>query len=194
VVAVDSCTNALFLALLYERMVGMRPPLEVPEGWSISYVDRLLKIPRRTYVGVMHAAINAGWRIEWIDEPWFDRYRMDPTRVVDCARFFAPDMYVPGNLMCLSFHAAKQLPLGRGGAILTDDEKAADWFRRARTDGRAPGDGEPYTTFPGHHMYLPPPTAALGLWILSRWVDGERTPERLPMDDYPDLSQLGAAT
>jgi dTDP-4-amino-4,6-dideoxygalactose transaminase len=172
-VTVDSCTNALFLALRLELQNAS---------------TRQLSMPRRTYVGVMQAALNAGWIIRWHDDEWNDNYRMEPTRVVDSARHIARGMYEPGTLTCLSFHAAKQLALGRGGAVLTDDDAAAEWLRRARQDGRAPGDTEPYATLPGWHMYLPPPTAALGMWILTRW--GDNSPAPLPPDNYPDLSVL----
>lgn len=179
VVTVDSATNAIFLSLLYERLA-----LQFPPNPSVT-------LPRRTYVGVLQAARNAGWRVRWDDTPWVDRYRIAPTRVVDSARHFARDMYVPGTLAAVSFHVAKQLPLGRGGAILTDDKDAADWLRRARADGRAPGDTPPYALVGNMgHCYMPPPTAALGLWILSRWADSEFSPAPLGLERYPDLSTL----
>ncbi len=173
-VAVDSCTNALFLSLL----------LEAP-----NYVT----LPRRTYVGVLQAVLNtksSGHR--WADFDWqqYGSYQLAPSRIIDSARRIGRQMYQPNTLTCLSFHAAKQLPLGRGGAILTDDPAADQWLRRARADGRQPGDGDPYATYPGHHMYLPPDTAARGLWILSRWNDTNHTPAPLPPDNYPDLSAL----
>lgn len=168
-VAVDSCTNALFLALMLED-----------DG-------RVLTLPRHTYVGVLQAARNAGYWIRWTDDPWTDSYRLKPTRVVDSARRIARGMYEPDTLTCLSFHAAKQLALGRGGAILTDRHEDYEWLCRARADGRAPGDTGVYATFPGFHCYMTPPTAALGLWILSRW---QHDPAPLPDDPYPDLSLL----
>ena len=171
-VSVDSATNGIFLALLHERLV---------------YGHDHATMVRHSYVGVLWALRNAGYTIDWTDEPWTTHYRIQPTRVVDSARRIARDMYEPGTLTVLSHHAAKQLALGRGGTILTDDADAAEWLRRARADGRAPGDTDPYAVAPGHHMYLPPPTAALGLWILSRWT---HDPAPLPPDPYPDLSVL----
>jgi dTDP-4-amino-4,6-dideoxygalactose transaminase len=172
-VTVDSCTNALHLALLYERLVN----------WH-----KRVTLPKRTYVGVMQAALNAGYVIDWDSADWHDSYRLAPTAVIDSARLIPRAGYQPSTLTCLSFHAAKQLPLGRGGAILTDSAAAYQWLRRARTDGRAPGDTSPYATFPGHHMYMPPDTAARGLWILSRYEGREFAP--LPPDPYPDLSAI----
>ncbi len=187
-VAVDSCTNALLLALVYERTVGF-PRHHPAKPWPYNGVVRL---PRRTYVGVLQAARNAGFQVEWTDAPWHGSYRLAPTRIVDSARHLAPGMYEPGTLTCLSFHAAKQLPLGRGGAVLTDDAEAAGWLRAARMDGRPPGAPVAETVFPGFHVPMPPPVAALGLWVLSRWVDSGFTPPTLPDEEYPDLSRLEA--
>ncbi|MBP2355552.1 dTDP-4-amino-4,6-dideoxygalactose transaminase [Kribbella aluminosa] len=36
---------------------------------------------------------------------------------------------------CFSFYATKNLPLGEGGMITTDDDARADWLRRARLHG-----------------------------------------------------------
>lgn len=186
-VTVDSCTNAIFLALLHERLSHLdfgRGPLALDFG-----NHPVVSLPRHTYVGVLQAARNAGYHVDWHDEPWDDDYFLT-FRVRDSARRIAVGMYEPGDLTCLSFHAAKQLALGHGGAILTDDDQAADWLRRARMDGRAPGDASPYATTPGYHCALDPPTAALGLWILARWTDALYQPPPLPADDYLDISHL----
>lgn len=180
-VAVDSCTNALLLALTYERLLlgetGLKPALT---------------LPKRTYVGVLQAARNAGWWVEWSDEPWTNCYALKPTRVVDSARYLARGMYEPDvrHLVALSFHSGKQLALGRGGAILTDDAKAAEWFRAARMDGRPPGAPIEATIFPGYHVPMPQEHAALGLSILSKWNDRGQSPDPLPPEEYPDLSQI----
>ncbi len=184
-VAVDSCTNALFLSLIYWFA---RFKIE-SEKMNIEF-QPTLDLPRRTYVGVLQAARNAAWRVTWNDNLWSTEYVLQPTRVVDSARSLWPGMYGAGDMTCLSFHAAKQLPLGRGGAILTDDSDAIEFLQRSRADGRAPGDTAPYARLPGWHMYMPPDTAARGLWILSRWNDAGYTPPPLPLEQYPDLSVL----
>lgn len=94
---------------------------------------------------------------------------------------------VPSPIVCVSFQAAKHLPIGRGGAILTDNPETAAWLRRARFDGRTPGDNAAPIQVPGYHMYMPPPDAARGLWLLS-WLPEHN--EDLPNDDYPDLSLI----
>lgn len=193
-VAVDSCTNALLLALTRERS-RVRPAQimdTIPQRPAEPIFYDTVKMPRRTYVGVLQSALNAGWLISWSDEEWQQDYFLHPTCVLDSARRIAPGMYLPGTFTCLSFHAAKQLPLGRGGAILTDDGDAADWLRAARMDGRPPGEPISETVFPGFHCPMPPDVAARGLWILSRWVDSGYSPPPLQDEEYPDLSELGS--
>ena len=176
-VAVNSCTNALFLSLVYERTV-------TPTFSEVA-------LPPTTYVGVLQALLNAGYQPSWTKyRKWESQYRLVPTRVVDSARFLHCNMFDANSLVCLSFHAAKQLPLGRGGAILTDDKDAADWLRAARMDGRPPGAPIEATQFPAWHMPMPPDVAARGLDILSRWNDAGYSPPTLPHTDYPDLSLL----
>ncbi len=158
-----------------------------------------MTMPRRTYVGVLQAVLQAwGDRIDWWDdyEGWdhapHQAYNLIPTKVTDSARYLAPDCFERANHghVCLSFHSAKQLPLGRGGAILTEFGEAADWFRAARMDGRPPGAPIDATIFPAWHMPMPPDTAARGLDILSRWNDAGYSPPPLPPTDYPDLSLI----
>lgn len=171
-VTTDSCTNALFLALRYAR----------PES-----VRGVLKLPRRNYIGVYHAAVNAGWEVQWTDEKWEGEYRILPTRIFDSAKRFEPDMFSSGTVICVSFQAAKRLPIGRGGAILHDSPDFDRWARRARLDGR--GEGEPYLdatfTTPGFHCYMTPPDAARGLWLLTYLDDDDRG----DWTEYPDLEE-----
>ncbi len=180
-VAVNSCTNALLLALTWERLRGFPHPIS---------------LPRCTYIGVLQSVLNAGFEVKWVDTDWQVRgstgiragtYWLLPSEVVDSARVLESGGYDEG-FHCLSFHAAKQLPIGRGGAILTDNEDAAEWFRAARMDGRAPGDVRD-PVFPAFHCPMPPDVAARGLDILSRWNDRGYSPPPLPHEDYPDLSQ-----
>lgn len=179
VVVVDSCSNALFLSCLFAASVLGKP---------LPAVD----VPRQTYVGVPHAVRNAGFEVEFTGNPWRRWYRLSPLPVVDAAKLFERGMFelFAGELVCVSFHVGKRLPLGRGGAILTDDDGAAEWLRRARFDGRTAGEsGERASrvTSPGWHMYLTPPEAARGLWLLEQFVDA---PAADDWTHYPDVSEL----
>jgi dTDP-4-amino-4,6-dideoxygalactose transaminase len=176
-VAVDSCTNALFLSLLYERRnFTITPSVE---------------IPKNTYVGVGQVALNAGYVIDWVDEQWHNLYPLRGTRVWDAAKYLERGMYpnYAGSLMCVSFHIAKSLPLGRGGAIFVDDAATAEWLKRARFDGRTQGEtGENATriTLPGYHMYMTPPEAARALWLLETMEQEHHG----SWEHYPDISEL----
>jgi len=180
-VAVDSCTNAIFLALLYERDVWQPPP------WVI--------LPRRTYVGVAQAARNAGYDLTWRSDIWSGSYRLEPTSVVDSAKRFTSEMYLnmhlAGTLTCLSFHAGKILKIGRGGAILTESRQAVDWLRRGRFDGRTAGDDAAAIQVPGYHCYMTPEAAARGLQLLSWLPEKCEDVPNMP-GEYDDLSLIEA--
>lgn len=183
-VAVDSCTNALFLSFLYRRhrMAGW---YEGDRPWLI--------LPKRTYCGVGQAAVNAGYVIRWDEMPWRGWYEVAPIRVIDAAKRLTSGMYgrlFAETLVCVSFQRGKILGVGRGGAILTDDEAAARWLRRARFDGRSEGDAceAPEVTTPGFHMYMDPPTAAAALWAMT-YIAADNPDQ---VDEYPDLSEMEA--
>ena len=81
-------------------------------------------------------------------------------------------MYIPGTYMGLSFHIKKLLPIWKGGMILTDNADAADWFKKARYEGRS----EKYykeddITFHGWNMYMTPQQAAQGLAMFQNYPE-----------------------
>jgi len=165
-VCVDSCTNALLLALSYSFR-GVKKP----------YVE----LPMRTYVGVAQSVLNAGGKIHWIDYDWKDFYIIYPVQVVDSARMFKRNLYEShrvgkNRLVCLSFHWNKSLKIGKGGAILTDDKDAAWELRKMRYDGRTERVHPKDDTFSrGFHCYMSPADAATGLLLMQN-----------PKDEYED--------
>jgi dTDP-4-amino-4,6-dideoxygalactose transaminase len=172
-VAVDSGCNALFLALMYYK--------------DTRYFVTEIVLPCQTYVGVPMAVKHAGYTIQWKSMAWTGAYPLYPLPILDAAKRFTSGMYVPNWCVCVSFQASKLLPIGRGGAILHDNPYFDAWARRARNNGRAEGKlcGQE-TGFPvqGWNMYMPPPDAARGLWLLTDY------PEYMPdqIDEYNDLS------
>ena len=172
-VAVDSCTNALFLSLMLWR---------IQSGCSCEII-----LPSHTYVGVAHAVVNAGHRCYFDDYAWSGAYALAPINVIDSARRFTKRMYRSG-MWCLSFHWAKHLPIGRGGMILLDNEEDYKLLRRMRYDGRtervAPNDD--MFDIPGYHCVMHPDDAARGLMLMTNIPDYN---EDLPMSDYADLSK-----
>lgn len=171
-VAVDSCTSALLLACAY---------LKVDE----------VTIPKRTYPSVPCSIIHAGGRVRFEDLEWSGIYQLKPYPIYDGAKRFRRNMYVPGALHCLSFHAKKLLPIGRGGAILTDDRQAYEWFKVASFDGRHPGVplSDDKIEMIGWNVYMSPEQAARGHLMLSLMKDEYE--DQVENPPYPDLSQFG---
>ena len=176
-ITTDSCTNALHLC--FQRLWRRKEPTFEPEG---------VYIPNFTYVGVAQAARNAGLMVEFTPQSWIGEYQIIGTPIVDAARWLRRGMYRPKTWTCLSFQATKHLPIGRGGAILCDDEEDAAWFRRARFDGRdCHTDIMDQSDFQwGIHCYMTPPDAARGLWLMNGLKDNN---DPLP-GVYPDLSKV----
>ena len=154
-------------------------------------------MPRQTYPSVPMSAYHLGLSITWNNINWQEKiprvYMIDHGWakvhfVWDCAKRFTSGMYVTSQIQCVSFHAAKLLKIGQGGAILHDDPLADEWYRRARFDGRKEGiltkDDEYH--FPGWHCYMSPDAAARGLWLLQSYP--EHVPDQEP-HEYPDMSK-----
>jgi|TARA_R110002020_G_scaffold72542_7_gene186666 dTDP-4-amino-4,6-dideoxygalactose transaminase len=150
-VSVDNCTDALFLCLKYLNASGE------------------ITIPKRTYVSVPCTVIHAGCQVKFEDVEWSGVYQLKPYPVYDSATRMSKGMYVKDSYYCLSFHRRKHLPIGKGGMILTNDEKAYDWFKVARYEGRHIDRLYKDDTFDmiGWNMYMPPEQAAEGLELLE---------------------------
>ena len=152
-VAVDSCTNALFLCLKYLKARGME-----------------IEIPKKTYLSVPMSIIHAGAKPIFKDIEWSGIYQLKPLPVYDAAKRFTSGMYIPGSFMCLSFHIQKFLSIGKGGMILTPDINAVRWFMRARYSGRSQINyKDDDIKMPGWNMYMTPQQAAHGLCLLQNY-------------------------
>jgi hypothetical protein len=99
--------------------------------------------------------------------------------------------------MCISCTGPyKHLKLGKGGAILTDDVEAYNWFKKARFSGRdeCSYHEDDFDSNPvlGWNFYLMPELSARGLLLINQFYDSEGKPIQnkdleLP---YPDLSKF----
>lgn len=196
-VAVDNCSNALFLALYYELHITGKP--EYP-------LSPVIQIPKHTYPSVACEIIHAGGKVEFVDNvEGFNFpakhvqgvYALNPTNIADSALSFTHDMYVPDQHMCLSFTGPyKHLKLGKGGAILTDNEQAYKWFKKARLSGRSEcsyhDDNFDDNPVIGWNFYMMPEIAARGLLLMAQFYDKDGKPKS--NDDlclpYPDLSKV----
>lgn len=172
-IAVESCTSAIFLSLMYTGIKGER-----------------IYIPKFTYPGVACSIIHSGNKIIFTDEQWQGIYELEPMDVWDGALRFKKGMY-KGGLHCLSFHIKKLLPIGRGGMILTDDYEAVKWLRRARFDGRNPVPlQEDNFDMLGWNCYMQPEQAARGIQLFQVIKDKNLPDLSVESQKYADLSQF----
>lgn len=179
VVAVNSCTNGLFLVLKYL--------------WGRVLCNDI-QIPEQTYLSVPMQIHHAGFNVSFRDVNWSGMYQLDPLPLWDSARRFTRNMFMdtpyvgnPYKYIVTSHHHSKILGATQGGCILHNDPDFDKWARRARFDGRAEGVApkDDKDLVLGYHMYMSPDTAAQLLWKLSKLP--ANNPD-LPWDDYPDLS------
>lgn len=171
-VATDSCTNALFLSL---KWIGIQ--------------DKQISIPSHTYMSAACQVVHAGGKIKFEKSSKIltGAYRLKPTPVWDSALRFTKGMYKKNQYMCLSFTGpSKILKLGKGGAILTDDEKAYEWFKKARYHGRGPVSHltDNFSVL-GWNMYMPPETAARGILLIAGMGRNKDVSQ-----EYQDLSKF----
>ncbi len=73
-----------------------------------------------------------------------------------------------GDYGVFAFYPNKQMTVGEGGVIVTDDDEAANIMRALRNQGRAPGDTWLQHTHLGYNYRLDEMSAALGRVQLSR--------------------------
>lgn len=155
-VVVDSCSSALFLCMKY-----------------LGITNSIITLPKNTYASVPMQCIHAGNKIRFLDIPWIGEYHLGNTDIVDAAVRFRRGMYKSGTYYCLSFHHRKVLKIGRGGVILTDDDKFIDWSRPMIYDGRHKyilHENDDYECI-GYHMYMTPEEAAKGLLLMENIPD-----------------------
>jgi len=67
-----------------------------------------------------------------------------------------------------AFYPNKQITTGEGGVIVTNDDKAANFMRALRSQGRAPGDTWLQHTYLGYNYRMDDMSAALGLVQMKR--------------------------
>ena len=154
-IALDNCSNALFLCLKYLKASGD------------------IEIPAKTYISVPFSILHAGCTPKFVDKEWEGFYTLEPTKIVDGATRFRKGMYIPGTFHCLSFHLKKVLKLGKGGMILTDDKEAYDWFQSASKIGRHVDRlyKDDYFDIIGWNMFMPPEQAARAILLFEQLED-----------------------
>lgn len=158
VVAVDSCTNALYLALHYERMT--KGPKEVG-------------CPGMTFASVAHCIVQNDLGLTFVDEYHAgEGYQLRNTDIWDMAHQIERGMYKAGQIQCFSFYPNKVLSSCEGGAIATDNAEFAEWARQAREMGRVRRSFSDYDiNFAGWKMNMTDMQAAIAREQLKK-LDG----------------------
>lgn len=113
----DCCTHAIELCLRYQH---------------IHYCE----FTAFTYISIPMTMHKLGITYKLIPDYWTGEYKFYNTNIWDSARRLEPNMYRAGMMQCLSFGWDKPLAIGRGGAILLDDNLAYESIIRMRYDGR----------------------------------------------------------
>ena len=164
----DCCTHAIELCLRYERPAK-------------------LEFTAWTYLSIPMTMHKLGIAYQLIPERWTGEYRLHGSRIWDSARRLERRMYRTGQIQCLSFGYSKPLQIGRGGAILLDDDKAYQTMLEQRYDGRdltiSPWQKQQAFRV-GYHYRPTPEEAERGLELLP-------TIDELPKyHPYPDLREI----
>ncbi len=175
-VMTDCCTHAIELSMRHDRV-------EYCAFTPFTY----LSIPMLMHKLGIKYHYEVGIPAQWVGE-----YRFRKTRIWDSARRLETNMYRPGQIQCLSFGHDKPLPIGRGGAILLDDESAYHVLLQMRYDGRD------LTVKPwvvqqefrvGYHYRPTIEEAKRGMKMLKRYAS---EPPRAVV--YPDCRQISIVT
>ena len=180
-VSVDNCTNAIFLCLKYlQQKNSLDGSTEIT-------------IPSKTYLSVPQSIIHAGFLpvFDTKEETnnWKGVYQLNPLPIIDSAKRFTSNMYIPGKFMCLSFHIKKHLKIGKGGMILTDDIEAVKWFKKARYEGRSEKlYHEDDIDMLGWNMYMTPQQASHGLSLMQNYPIN--VPDLGENNGYRDLTEF----
>ena len=184
VITLDNMSNALFLALYYEKNV------------SKTLESDTIIIPNRTYPSVPCEIIHAGLKVdfEMVEGRTIKgAYNLKNSRVWDSALRFTGDMYLPNSFMCVSFTGPyKHFKLSKGGAILTDNLDAYHWFKRARYSGRRECSyHDDHFDMLGWNFYMMPELAARGMLLINQFynLDGTKKHNQDLELPYPDLSK-----
>ena len=171
-IAVDNCTDGLFLALKYVDYNGT------------------ITIPCRNYCSPPMSIIQAGCKIKFEDIEWSGVYQLKPTNVYDGATRWTEGMFeAEDGYQVVSFQIKKRIPIGKGGMILTNDKKAYEWFKMMRYEGR--NTDVPYVKDIlqgiGYNMYMLPEDAARGLILMNKIP--RQNDDTGGSDNYTDLRE-----
>ena len=172
----DCCTHAIELCLRFDNI-------------------KECKFTPYTYLSIPMTMHKLGIKYQYLDhewQRWVGEYPFVETRIWDSARRLEAMMYRPGQMQCVSFGHDKPLPIGRGGAILLDDESAYQALIRMRYDGRDLAISpwiEQQEFRVGYHYRPTIEEAQRGLELLANYHSQPPEPKL-----YPDCRQISIVT
>ena len=175
-VALDSCTNALFLSLKYKNIISTA-----------------IEIPSKTYLSVPQAILWSGNKPLFKDLEWSGFYRLGETNIYDSAGRVAKNMFIQNSFMCLSFHLRKNIPIGKGGMILTDSLDAYNWMYKAVYEGRDRRQNHndiDDLEMIGWNMYMTPEQASYGIVLFDDYIKQGYIEDCTSSKKYKDLSKF----
>jgi dTDP-4-amino-4,6-dideoxygalactose transaminase len=167
----DCCTHAIELCLRHDRV-------------------REVVMTPYTYLSIPMTMHKLGIKYYYREEEWTGEYQFHGTRIWDSARRLESNMYRAGQMQCLSFGHTKPLHIGRGGAILLDNEQSYQRLIRMRYDGRdlniSPWVEQKEFEI-GYHYKPTPEEAVQGLALLQGLREFCAPPKAVA---YPDLRTI----
>jgi len=175
-VALDSCTNALFLSLKYLKIE-----------------NRSIEIPSKTYLSVPQTILSSGNKPIFVEKEWTGFYQLGNTNIYDAAGRLKKNMYIEDSFMCLSFHIKKNIPIGKGGIILTNSQNAYNWLYKAVYEGRDRRQNHNLINdleMLGWNMYMTPEQAAYGIDLFESYISNKEFRDVASSEKYKDLSKF----
>lgn len=183
VTVTDSCTHSLELCLRYMMHKNKNKDMQI-------------SIPAYTYISIPMLLEKLKLPYSFHHEQWKGFYYLQPTSVVDMAQRFTKDCFIEKTYCCLSFGTKKILNINRGGAILTDDLNAHNYFQLARSDGRdyshVPWSTQEKFEVLGYHYNLSIEDCGRGILLMDELLSKSlHYPDSMKdcFTNYPDLSK-----
>ena len=149
-----------------------------PDHWTLDPVEVDRAIMKRRWRSNRPAAIIAvdllGHPCDW--DRLLDRSRIFDIPIIEDAAEAHGAVHLPHNrqagsfgvISTFSFHANKTIPIGEGGAVLTDNQELAERMRLIANHGMSPE--RPYWhEVIGHNYRMTNVTAAIGAGQVANW-------------------------
>lgn len=170
-ISVDCCSHGIFLLLKFLK------------------AKKTVIVPNNTYISVPMQILHAGCKVKFKKIEWSGVYKLDPYPIWDFAVRWTKNMF-NGDFNVCSFQIKKHIPIGKGGMILTNSQKAYKWLQFARYDGRNIRASYTKNEFKniGWHYYMTPEDAARGIILMDQ--KPQINEDMSNFMNYSDLSNL----